>query len=34
VNLGQLYVVPEDAHAFVTCGEDDARALPVGHLRI
>ena len=26
VNLDQLYVVPEDARAFVTCGEDDARA--------
>ena len=27
VNLDQLYVVPEASRAFVTCGEDDARAL-------
>ena len=26
VNLDQLYIVPEEARAFVTCGEDDARA--------
>ncbi len=26
VNLDQLYIVPEGARAFVTCGEDDARA--------
>jgi sugar/nucleoside kinase (ribokinase family) len=26
VNLDQLYIVPEAARAFVTCGEDDARA--------
>ena len=26
VNLDQLYIVPEEAQAFVTCGEDDARA--------
>jgi ribokinase len=25
-SLDQLYVVPEDAHAFITCGDDDARA--------
>ena len=26
MNLDQLYIVPEGAQAFVTCGEDDARA--------
>ncbi len=26
VNLDQIYIVPEGARAFVTCGDDDARA--------
>ena len=26
VNLGMLYLVPEGASAYVTCGDDDARA--------
>ena len=27
VNLDQLYIVPDGARAFVTCGEDDAQSV-------